>query len=69
MLLGLLVPFAGSPAFAQTKGATASADVATYMKVNAPSSKLPLKFVDPKVVLDESDKWSRPFREIFNPSR
>lgn len=40
MLLGLLVPFAGSPAFAQTKGATASADVATYMKVNASSNKL-----------------------------
>mgnify|MGYP001281054848 CR=1 FL=1 len=39
-------------------------------KFSAPLIKFPVKFVDPKVVLDESDKWTRLYREIItNQSR
>ncbi len=39
--------------------------VPTNRKVNTTLNKLPLKFIDPKVVLDEKDKWSRLYREII----
>jgi iron(III) transport system substrate-binding protein len=29
-----------------------------------PAQKLPLKFVDPAVILDESDKWKKLWDEI-----
>jgi iron(III) transport system substrate-binding protein len=35
------------------------------MKVNTSLNKIPVKFVDPKVILDENDKWTRLYREII----
>jgi len=34
------------------------------LRLDNPSQKLPLKFVDPAVVLDESDKWRKLWAEI-----
>lgn len=39
--------------------------VPTSRKVDTPLNKVPLKFVDPKVVLDESEKWSKLYDEII----
>jgi iron(III) transport system substrate-binding protein len=36
----------------------------TSRKIASPAQKLPLKFVDPKVVLDESEKWGKLYAEI-----
>lgn len=36
----------------------------TSRKIGSPAQKLPLKFVDPKVVLDESEKWGKLYAEI-----
>ena len=42
----------------------------TSRKAGTPAHKMPLKFVDPKVVLDENEKWGRLYQEIIlNPSR
>jgi iron(III) transport system substrate-binding protein len=38
--------------------------VPANLKVNNPAQKLPLKFVDPAVILDESDKWKKLWDEI-----
>ena len=39
--------------------------VPTSRKVDTPLNKLPLKFVDPRVTLDEYDKWVNLYQEIF----
>ncbi|HUL92189.1 MAG TPA: extracellular solute-binding protein [Burkholderiales bacterium] len=39
--------------------------VPTSTKVDTPLNKLPLKFVDPRVTLDEYDKWVNLYQEIF----
>ena len=39
--------------------------VPTNRKVDTPLGKLPLKFVDPRVTLDEYDKWVNLYQEIF----
>ena len=36
----------------------------TSRKIGSPAQKLPLKFVDPKLVLDESEKWGKLYAEI-----
>jgi iron(III) transport system substrate-binding protein len=38
--------------------------VPANLKQSSPAQKLPLKFVDPAVVLDESDKWKKLWDEI-----
>jgi iron(III) transport system substrate-binding protein len=38
--------------------------VPANLKVDNPAQKLPLKFVDPAVILDESDKWKKLWDEI-----
>jgi len=38
--------------------------VPASLKMNNRAQKLPLKFVDPAVVLDESDKWKKLWTEI-----
>lgn len=39
--------------------------VPTSTKVETPLNKLPIKFVDPKVILDENQKWTNLYDEIF----
>jgi iron(III) transport system substrate-binding protein len=39
--------------------------VPTSRKVNTPLNKMPLKFVDPKVILDENEKWTKLYDEII----
>lgn len=39
--------------------------VPTSTKVETPLNKLPIKFVDPKVILDENEKWTGLYDEIF----
>ncbi len=34
-------------------------------KINTPLNKLPIKFIDPAIVLDESDKWNKLYAEII----
>ena len=38
--------------------------VPANLKVANPAQKLPLKFVDPVLILDESDKWKKLYQEI-----
>ena len=38
--------------------------VPANLKVNNPAQKLPLKFVDPAVILDENEKWKKLWDEI-----
>jgi iron(III) transport system substrate-binding protein len=37
----------------------------TSRKVGSPAQQLPLRFVDPKLVLDESEKWGKLYTEII----
>jgi iron(III) transport system substrate-binding protein len=39
--------------------------VPTSKKVDTKLNKMPIKFVDPKVVLDENDKWSKLYEDII----
>ena len=39
--------------------------IPTSKKISTPLNKFPLKFIDPKVVLDEKDKWSNLYKEII----
>ena len=39
--------------------------VPTSTKVDTPLGKLPLRFVDARVTLDENDKWAKLYEEIF----
>jgi iron(III) transport system substrate-binding protein len=39
--------------------------VPANLKLATPAQKLPLKFVDPAVVLDETDKWKKHWDEII----
>jgi iron(III) transport system substrate-binding protein len=43
--------------------------VPTNRKVDTPLARLPLKFVDARVILDEYDKWVKLYEEIFRPKR
>jgi iron(III) transport system substrate-binding protein len=43
--------------------------VPTNRKVDTPLNKLPLKFVDARVTLDEYDKWAKLYEEIFGKGR
>ena len=38
-------------------------------KVDSPLARLPLKFVDARVMLDEYDKWVKLYEEIFRPKQ
>lgn len=40
--------------------------VPTNTKVESPFAKLPMKFVDPRMMLDEGDKWTKLYEEIFH---
>ena len=40
--------------------------VPTSKKVFTPLNKMPIRIVDPKAILDESDKWNGLYTEIFN---
>jgi iron(III) transport system substrate-binding protein len=37
----------------------------TSKKMETNLNKMPLKFIDSKIVLDESEKWDKLFIEIF----
>ena len=37
----------------------------TSRRFNSPAQQLPLRFVDPKMVLDESEKWGKLYGEII----
>jgi iron(III) transport system substrate-binding protein len=39
--------------------------VPTSKKVDTKLNKMPIKFIDPKVVLDENDKWSKLYEDII----
>ncbi len=39
--------------------------VPTNKKVDTPLNKIPMKFVDPKIALDEDAKWTKLYDEIF----
>jgi iron(III) transport system substrate-binding protein len=39
--------------------------VPTSKKIDTKLNKMPIKFVDPKVVLDENDKWSKLYEDII----
>lgn len=39
--------------------------VPTSRKVDTPLNKVPLKFIDPKVILDENEKWTKLYEEII----
>jgi iron(III) transport system substrate-binding protein len=39
--------------------------VPTSKKVDTPLNRMPLKFIDPLVVLDQSDKWQKLYDDIF----
>ena len=43
--------------------------VPTSKKVDTPLGRLPLKFVDARVMLDEYDKWVKLYEEIFRPKQ
>jgi len=43
--------------------------VPTNRKVDTPLGRLPLKFVDARVMLDEYDKWVKLYEEIFRPKQ
>jgi iron(III) transport system substrate-binding protein len=40
--------------------------VPTNKKVDTPLNKVPMKFVDAKVAIDEYDKWKGLYRQLFN---
>ena len=37
----------------------------TNLKVETPFGKTPMKFVDARMMLDEYDKWTKLYEEIF----
>jgi iron(III) transport system substrate-binding protein len=39
--------------------------VPTNRKVDTPLNKMPLELVDPKVMIDEHDKWTKLYEELF----
>jgi iron(III) transport system substrate-binding protein len=39
--------------------------VPTSKKVDTKLNKMPIKFVDPKLMLDEKDKWSKLYEDII----
>ncbi|TMH42642.1 MAG: extracellular solute-binding protein [Betaproteobacteria bacterium] len=43
--------------------------VPTSRKIDTPLNKLPLKFVDARVTLDDYDKWVKLYEEIFGKGR
>ena len=40
--------------------------VPTSRKIDTPLNKVPMKFVDAKVAIDEYDKWKGLYRQLFN---
>jgi ABC-type Fe3+ transport system substrate-binding protein len=40
--------------------------VPTSKKIDTPLNKVPMKFVDAKVAIDEYDKWKNLYRQLFN---
>jgi iron(III) transport system substrate-binding protein len=40
--------------------------VPTSRKIDTPLNKMPMKFVDAKVAIDEYDKWKNLYRQLFN---
>ena len=43
--------------------------VPTNRKIDTPLNKMPLELVDPKVMLDEHDKWTKLYEELFLKAR
>jgi iron(III) transport system substrate-binding protein len=43
--------------------------IPTSRKISTNLNRFPLQFVDPKVVLDESDKWTKLYRETVGTAR
>lgn len=41
--------------------------VPTSRRIETPLNRFPLRFVDPKAVLDDAEKWERRFAQIFGP--
>jgi iron(III) transport system substrate-binding protein len=40
--------------------------VPTSKKIDTPLNKVPMKFIDPKVSIDEYDKWKSLYRQLFS---
>ena len=40
--------------------------VPTSKKIDTPLNKVPMKFVNAKVAIDEYDKWKGLYRQLFN---
>ena len=40
--------------------------VPTSKKIDTPLNKVPMKFVDAKVAIDEYDKWKSLYRQLFS---
>ena len=43
--------------------------VPTSKKVDTPLNRIPMKFVDSRVQLDEFEKWQKLYEEIFTKAR
>ena len=43
--------------------------VPTSKKVDTPLNKLPMRFVDPRVTLDEYDKWTKLYQDLFGTTQ
>ena len=43
--------------------------VPTNRRIDTPLNKMPLELVDPKVMLDEHDKWTKLYEELFLKAR
>jgi len=43
--------------------------VPTNRRIETPLNKMPLELVDPKVMLDEHDKWTKLYEELFLKAR
>ena len=43
--------------------------VPTSKKVDTPLNKIPMRFVDPAQMLDQADKWTKLYQQLFSGSR
>ncbi len=53
-------------AVARPNGMAVAEFVPTSKKIDTPLNKVPMKFVDAKVAIDEYDKWKGLYRQLFN---
>ena len=43
--------------------------VPTSKKIDTPLNRIPMRFVDPAAMLDEADKWTKLYQQLFSGSR